>query len=194
MHGMVLSSTLILWVIQNLRFAVPNFEFNCVSYRSHVLISPLSLSVIYVSKRDFLQKHTDKLVVIKYFSTSCKACQALAPKYKAFVRNHNNRVSHLDDVVFAEMASNYHGHSNNNDNNKKKNMDFFERDLQLTAFHQYKYILEARSLNQFACPPNMFPMFKRKVALWMDRRMRPGTTDKVLAQDSEGTIECPPQS
>jgi hypothetical protein len=28
----------------------------------------------------------------------------------------------------------------------------------------------------------------------MDRRMRPGTTDKVLAQDSEGTIECPPQS
>jgi thiol-disulfide isomerase/thioredoxin len=152
--------------------------------------SPLSLSVIYVPKRDFLQKHTDKLVVIKYYSTSCKACQALAPKYKAFVRNHNNRVSHLDDVVFAEMASKYHGHNNkndnNNDNNKKKNMDFFERDLQLTALPSIQIYSGGTLLESFACPPNMFPMFKRKVALWMDRRMQPGTPDKVLAQDSEG--------
>jgi thiol-disulfide isomerase/thioredoxin len=107
----------------------------------------------------FLKTHLDKLVVIKYYSDVCKACKALAPKYRKLARD--ERFSTFP-IIFAEISL-------------RHNKDYFEEVLKLKALPWMQVYGGGVLLDSFPCPPTMFSALTRKVTHWVQEKINPIT-------------------
>ncbi|KAI2500481.1 hypothetical protein MHU86_13972 [Fragilaria crotonensis] len=102
--------------------------------------------------RQFLETHRDKIVVIKYYSASCKACKALEPRFRKLARDNRGTLSH-SPIVFAQIPLTH-------------NNDFFQDVLQLQALPAIQIYSAGALMDSFACPPKMFTTLKQKVDHW----------------------------
>ena len=98
-------------------------------------------------------------MVIKYYSDVCKACKALAPKYRKLAKDES--FSTLP-IVFAEIPL-------------RNNNDFFEEVLKLKALPSVQVYGGGVLLDSFPCPPTMFSTLTRKVKHWVQERINPIT-------------------
>ena len=92
------------------------------------------------------------MVVIKYYSVSCKACKALEPRFRKLARDNRGTLSH-SPIVFAQIPLTH-------------NTDFFQDVLHLQALPAIQIYKAGALMDSFACPPNMFSTLKRKVDYW----------------------------
>ena len=107
------------------------------------------------TQRLFLEIHRDKVVVIKYYSVSCKACKALEPKFKKLASDSHRSFAHSDlPVVFAQIPM-------------TRNSDFFQHVLHLQALPSVQIYSADVLLDSFPCPPKMFSSLKQKVDHWV---------------------------
>jgi Thioredoxin len=91
------------------------------------------------------------LVVIKYYSVSCKACQTLAPKFRKLVRD----IESLDrSIIFAEMAL-------------TRNKNFLQETLKLQALPSIQIYTGEMLLDSFSCPPEKAAKLLQAMKYWI---------------------------
>jgi calmodulin len=110
--------------------------------------------------RYFLSVNPDKLVVIKYFASYCRACKALEPQFIAV--KEDRQLANLP-IVWAEYQS------------QQKNKDLFQQ-LNVVALPTVQFYDGSRGLvENFPCGPAKIPLLKQKLARFLNSRVDPVT-------------------
>ena len=143
-------------------------------------IARLLTSILFLSSRtgsNFLNAHPDKLVVIKYYATFCRACKALEPKFLAV--KEDKQLVNLP-IVWAEYES------------QRKNRELFQQ-LKVVALPTVQFYDGSRGLiENFPCGPAKIPLLKQKLAQFLNSRVDPKTLrlkDAVEESQAEAQIE-----
>lgn len=110
--------------------------------------------------QNFRKAHPDKLVVIKFFASYCRACKALEPQFIA-VKN-DDQLANLP-IVWAEYQS------------QRKNKELFQK-LSVVALPTVQFYDGPRGLvENFPCGPAKIPLLKQKLAQFLNTRVDPDT-------------------
>ncbi|CAB9513198.1 Thioredoxin-like 2 [Seminavis robusta] len=120
--------------------------------------------------RNFLDANPDKLVVIKYFASYCRACKALEPKFVA-VKDDRQLVDL--PIVWAEYQS------------QRKNKDLFQQ-LNVLALPTVQFYDGDRGVvENFPCGPAKIPLLKQKLAQFLNARVDPDTRQLKPTSEDE---------
>ena len=122
-------------------------------------------------RRTLIQSNPDKLVIVKFYASYCKACRALAPKFLE-VKN-DPQLDNLP-IVWAEFQT------------KRHTKELFQRlgVLTLPTIHFYDGGMlhlnqnpndYANLIENFPCPPAKIKLLKKKLARFMNSRVDPDT-------------------
>jgi calmodulin len=119
--------------------------------------------------QDFIQKHADKLVIVKFKADYCRACKAVESKF-AMIRNDPKLSSELP-IVWAEVTA------------SPTNKAFFRRlgVLSLPTVHFY----DGTSLiENFSCGPAKIPTLKQKLSKFIQTRVDLSTNTLLPKKDA----------
>lgn len=122
----------------------------------------------------FLKANPDKLVVIKFFASYCRACKALEPKFLAVKMD--EQLLNLP-IVWAEFAA------------KRSNKDLFRRLEILTLPNIHFYDGSRGIVENFPCPPANIPILKKKLAQFLNSRVDPTTLElrSIVEEEPQST-------
>ena len=130
--------------------------------------------------RNFLEAHPDKLIVIKFFASYCRACKALEPGFIAV--KEDNQLANLP-IVWAEYQS------------QRKNKELFQS-LSVVALPTVQFYDGTRGLvENFPCGPAKIPLLKQKLAAFLNTRVDPQTlqlkeiVEERQSESSEPRVE-----
>lgn len=108
---------------------------------------------------NLLNAYPDKLIIVKFFATYCKACRSLEPKLTKVRQD-----PQLDDlpIVWAELAI------------AGWNKDFFQKTLRVLTLPTIHFYDGSRGLiENFPCGPAKIPLLKKKLARFINKRVDP---------------------
>mmetsp|Transcript_7917 Transcript_7917/g.11422 ORF Transcript_7917/g.11422 Transcript_7917/m.11422 type:complete len:575 (-) Transcript_7917:236-1960(-) len=122
----------------------------------------------------FLKAHPDKLVVLKFYASYCRACKAMEPR---FLNVKNDKQLNGLPIVWAECKA------------SRLNKQFFKKlgVLALPTVHFYDGSNNGGLVENFQCGVNNIPLLKNKLATFLNTRVNPETLQLVeVAQPADG--------
>lgn len=149
---------------------------------SHVMPAVSRLGVYQIETQEqhaaFLKAHPDKLIVMKFYASYCRACKILEPKFLA-VKN-DRQLANLP-IVWAECVA------------KQSNKQFFRSlgILSLPTVHFYDGSNNGGLVENFPCGPANVPLLKKKLATFLNARVDAQTLKLMKAVEIYGTTSQP---
>jgi|UniRef100_A0A8J9SQF1 CRP-like cAMP-binding protein len=126
-----------------------------------------------------LEANPDKLIVVKFKASYCRACAALDPKF-LMVRN-DEKLAHLP-IVWAEFTATL------------DTKGFFRRLGVLSLPTVQFYDGDAGLVENFPCGPANFPKLQQKLAQFLNRRVDPDSFQLKPRNPEDGTPTIPRRS
>lgn len=149
-------------------------------------LPPLSSHGIYrIASEDeyklLIEANPDKLIIIKFFASYCRACRALAPKFIAV--KEDEQLNGLP-IVWAEFQS------------KPSNKELFQvlRVVTLPTVHFYDGSKGGGLVENFPCGPSKIPFLKKKLARFINNRVDPSTLKLKEIDERESTLAMEPRA
>lgn len=123
---------------------------------------------------NFLDKHRDKLVILKVFAPWCRACKGLEPKFAQLVHSDTYRDT---PIVWADLSI--------------KHNKAFVQSLGVLALPTIQFYVGSSLTDTFPCGPSKAAILKRKLAALVAEHVQPGDTPTLkptsLALGAAGT-------
>mmetsp|Transcript_47976 Transcript_47976/g.71075 ORF Transcript_47976/g.71075 Transcript_47976/m.71075 type:complete len:565 (-) Transcript_47976:1-1695(-) len=107
----------------------------------------------------FVKAHPDKLIVLKFYASYCRACKVLEPKFLAV--KHDKQLRNLP-IVWAECQA------------QRNNKQFF-RSLGILSLPTVHFYDDGGLVENFPCGPMNIPLLKKKLATFLNSRVDPNT-------------------
>jgi len=119
----------------------------------------------------FLDANPDKLVIVKFFASYCRACKVLEPKLLAVKKD--PQLEGLP-IIWAEFAS------------QRTTKDLFQQKLRVMTLPTIHFYANSGLVENFPCPPNKISLLKKKIARFLNTRVDPETL-KLKEPDRQST-------
>ena len=123
--------------------------------------------------RHLVKAHPDKLIVVKFFASYCRACKGLEPK---FLRIKDDPQLVGLPIVWAEYQA------------QTSNKDFFQKLGVLTLPTIQFYDGDRGLIENFPCGPAKTSLLKKKMARFLNQRVDPTTRQLKISTVLDGSI------